>query len=72
MGTRLALSHKSTMAFLTGQSWRVVKSWYTGGAPEQGFRRCCADGPAFSFVCGAGYQEARQLRDSFQNTHQYR
>ena len=25
---------KSTVAFLTGQSWRVLKSWYTGG-PEQ-------------------------------------
>ena len=22
---------KSTMAFLTGQSWRVLKSWSTGG-----------------------------------------
>ena len=22
---------KSTMAFLTDQSWRVFKSWYTGG-----------------------------------------
>ena len=28
---------KSTMAFLTGQSWRVLKSLYTGGGPEQGF-----------------------------------
>ena len=25
---------KSTMEFLIGQSWRVVKSWYTGGSPE--------------------------------------
>ena len=25
---------KSTMEFLTGQSWRVVKSWYTGGGPK--------------------------------------
>ena len=33
-----------TMAFLTGQSWRVLKSWYTGGDPEQGFRRCFTDG----------------------------
>ena len=29
--------------FLTSQSWRVLKSWYTGH-PEQGFRRCFADG----------------------------
>ena len=35
---------KSTMAFLTGQSWHVIKSWYTGGNLEQGFRRCFADG----------------------------
>ena len=35
---------KSTMAFLTGQSWGVLKSWYTGGSLEQGFRCCFADG----------------------------
>ena len=23
--------------FLTGQSWQVLKSWYTGGNPEEGF-----------------------------------
>ena len=34
---------KSTVVFLTSQSWRVLKSWYTG-RPEQGFRRCFADG----------------------------
>ena len=38
------LIDKSTMAFLTGQSWRVLKCWYTGGGPEEGFQRCCADG----------------------------
>ena len=32
------------MSFLTGQSCCVLKSWYTGGDPEQGFRRCFADG----------------------------
>ena len=31
------------MAFLTGQSRRLLKSWYTGGGPEQEFRRCFAD-----------------------------
>ena len=35
---------KWTMAFLTGQSWRVLKSGYTGGDPEQEFRNCFADG----------------------------
>ena len=35
---------KSTMTFSTGQSWRLLKSWYTGDGPEQRFRRCFADG----------------------------
>ena len=45
------------MAFLTGQSRRVLKSWYTGRDPEQGFRRCYSDGlnRRFSSVCGEGY-----------------
>ena len=34
---------KSTMAFLTIQSWHIVKSWYTGGSPGQGFWHCFAD-----------------------------
>ena len=32
------------MAFLTGQSWHILKSWYTGAGPEQEFRCCFADG----------------------------
>ena len=28
------------MAFLTGQSWRELKSLYTGEGPEQRFQRC--------------------------------
>ena len=31
------------MAFLTDQSWRILKSWYTGGDREQGFQGCFAD-----------------------------
>ena len=31
--------------FLTGLSWCVLKSWYTGGNTEQGFQHCFADGP---------------------------
>ena len=38
------------MAFLTDQSWRVLKSWYTGGRTEQGFRRFFADGLNQSLV----------------------
>ena len=39
--------------FLTGQSWRVLKSGYTAGSPEQGFRRCFADGVNQSFILSA-------------------
>ena len=38
------------MAFLTGQSWRVLISPYTGEGPEQGFRLCFADGLNQSLV----------------------
>ena len=31
---------KLTVAFSTGQSWCVLKSWYTGGCQEQEFQ-CC-------------------------------
>ena len=40
---------KSTMAFFTGQSWRVLKSWYKAGVPEQGFR-CCSQTDLISRV----------------------
>ena len=47
----------SWLAFLTDQSWRVLKSWYTGEGQEQGFRRCFADrlNQKFSSVCGASH-----------------
>ena len=38
---------------LTGQSWRVLKSGYTAGSPEQGFRRCFADGVNQSLISSA-------------------
>ena len=38
------------MAFLTGQSWRALKSLYTGGNLEQRLRRCFADGLNRSLV----------------------
>ena len=38
------------MPFLTGQSWRVLKSGYTAGSPEQGFQRCFADGVNQSLI----------------------
>ena len=41
----------STMPFLTGQSWNVLKSsGNTGEAPEQRFRICFADGFKQSLV----------------------
>ena len=39
------LTGKLTMLLLTGQSWHVLKTWYTGGGPEQGFWCCFADRP---------------------------
>ena len=39
--------------FLTGQSWRVLKSGYTAGSPEEGFRRCFADGVNQSLISSA-------------------
>ena len=38
------------MAFLTGQSLHILKSWYTGAGPEQEFRCCFADGLNQSLV----------------------
>jgi len=35
---------KLTMALLTGQSWYILKSCYTGGSPEQEFQHCFVDG----------------------------
>ena len=39
-----------SMAFLTDQSWRILKFWYTAGNPEQGFWHCFADGIYQSLV----------------------
>ena len=33
----LNLIGKSTLAFLKGESWRALKSWYTGGAHNKDF-----------------------------------
>ena len=56
---------KSTMAFLTGQSWRVLKSWCTGGSLEQGFWRCFADGRNQSLVSSVARLANCCLRSSF-------
>ena len=41
---------KLTMAFLTGQSRHVLKSWYAGEGPEPGFWCCFADGLRWKFI----------------------
>ena len=41
---------KSTMAFLKGQSWPVLKPWYTSRGTEQGFQGPFADGLNKSLV----------------------
>ena len=51
--TWLAIMTNKTKPFLTGQSWRVLKSGYTAGSPEQGFRRCFADGVNQSLISSA-------------------
>ena len=49
------------MVFLTGQSWCVLKYWFTSGSLEQGFRRCFADGLNQSLVSSA--MQARLEQD---------
>ena len=57
---------KSTMAFFTDQSWRVLKSWYTAGGPEQGFRCCFANGlNRQSLVLSAAQASERSERVRF-------
>ena len=38
------LTGKLAMDLLTSPSLCVLKSWYAGGGPKQGFQRCFADG----------------------------
>ena len=49
------------MVFSTSQSWRVLKSWYTGEGPELGFWRRFADGLNQSLVSSVA--QARLLHD---------
>ena len=54
------------MGFLKGQSRRVLKPWYTGGGPEQRFRRCFTNGlnQKLSSVGGESYIALSALRSS--------
>ena len=39
--------------FFNSQSWRVLKSWYTGGSPEKEYLHCFADGLNLRLVSSA-------------------
>ena len=54
---------KLTMDFLTGQSWHILKSSYTGRGPGQGFWCCFADGlnQKLTSISGAGYDKLRSF-----------
>ena len=60
-------THDAHLRMSAEEARHVLKSWYTGGSPEQGFWRCFADGLNQSlviitklcatdklFVCGTG------------------
>ena len=49
---------KLKMTFLTGQSWRLLKSWYSAGGPEQGFRCCFTEGLNKSLVMSVTQADA--------------
>ena len=68
----LNLIGKSTMALISGQSWRVLKSWYTDGDPEQGFRRCFADGLNQSLVSSMAQAEKRQFERRLNRSREWR
>ena len=55
--TSLQPDWQNDNAFLTGQSWCMLKSWDTVGVPEQGFQSCFADGHnrKLSSICGASH-----------------
>ena len=54
---------KLTMAFLTGQSWRVFQSWYTSIGPEQGYRHCFTDGLNQSLVLSVVQATVRKVKN---------
>ena len=50
-----------TMAFLKGQSWHILKSRYTSGGVERGFRPCSTDGLDQSLVLICGVSDVQGL-----------
>ena len=59
------------MGFLTDQSWRVLKSWYTGGDPEQGFPHCFADGLYQSLVSSVEQATRRARGEKIPSTQKH-
>ena len=56
----------STMAFLTGQSWRILKFWYTGGAQNKDIGAISQTGFTESLVpCVA--QARKMMKETFVN-----
>ena len=58
---------KSAQTFSTGQSWHILKSWYTGRGPKQGFPYCLADGLSQNFTefhlwCRLAYKSKAMTR----------
>ena len=56
-------------SFLTGQSWRVLKSGYTAGTPEQGIRRCFTHGVNQSLISSARRLRENELRERIPVPH---
>ena len=52
-----SMVRKLTVASLKGQSWHILKSWYTGGDPEQEFHCFYPEelDQKFSSIFGTGY-----------------
>ena len=52
------------MAFLSGQSWCVLKPWYTGGAQKKDFATVLQTDLTRSvvFICEAHYDEQHLIK----------
>ena len=55
------LTGKLTMLLLTGQSWHVLKTWYTGGGPERGFWCCLAHRPFRCLVLSVAWANSADI-----------
>ena len=68
------LIERSTMAFITNQSWCVIKSWCTGGVPRTRISTLSADGlnqSLVSSVAQANRVGCRRRRGKFDKHQTY-